>query len=168
MTAQTGKQKELTGRHVLLMVVGFFVVIIAVNAYFITAAVTSFSGEDVKGSYRQGLEYNETIAARNIQNTLGWKVSANILEDFTGDANGPKYIIILAKDKDGRVLEGLSFNSVLRHPTDLKQDRAFTLRPLGNGKYKASLEGLSGSWQLRATADDGKNSFRFEHSFTLP
>ena len=164
MTAPTGKQKGLTGRHVLLMIVGFFAVIIAVNAYFITAAVTSFRGEDVKGSYRQGLEYNETIAAREQQNALGWSFSANVMTD----TSNAQHILILGKDKNGHVLEGLTFEGVLRHPTDLKQDRSITLRSIGKGKYKAALDGLSGSWQLRATAHDGENVFRFEHNFRLP
>ena len=164
MTTQTGKQKGLTGHHVLLMVIAFFAVIISVNAYFITAAVTSFRGEDVKGSYRQGLEYNETIAARDLQNALGWNITANV----TKDVSSAQYILILAKDKSGQILEGLNFESVLRHPTDLNQDRPITLRPMGNGKYKAALDDLSGSWQLRAIADDGENIFRFEYSFKLP
>ena len=164
MTTQIGKPRGLTGRHVLLMVVAFFAVIIAVNAYFITAAVTSFRGEDVKGSYRQGLEYNETIAARDLQKALGWNITANV----TKDISNAQYVLILAKDKSGHILEGLKFDAVLRHPTDLNQDRPINLRPMGNGKYRAALDGLSGSWQLRATAHDGENIFRFEHSFKLP
>lgn len=164
MAGPVAKQKELTGRHVLMIIIAFFGAIIAINAYFITAAVTSFRGEDVKGSYRQGLEYNQTIAARDIQTTLGWKVSANV----AGDSRDIQHIIVFAADKDGRPLDGLSFDSVLRHPTDLKQDQNISLLPVSAGKFKASLEGLSGSWQLRATAHDGTNSFRFEHSFSLP
>lgn len=164
MTTSEKKPKELTGRHVLMMVVAFFAIIVVVNIYFITAAVTSFRGEDVKGSYRQGLEYNQTLAARSEQNALGWKVSANVIADTKDD----EHIIISAVDKQGRSLQNLTFESVLRHPTDLKQDRDVTLKPLGNGRYKASLEGLSGSWQLRATAYDGETAFRFEHGFRIP
>ena len=118
MTTQERPQRELTGRHVLFMVVAFFVVIIAVNTYFITAAVTSFRGEDVKGSYRQGLEYNQTIAARELQYSLGWTITANVTKDA-----GEAYIIVSAVDENGRVLRGLNFDSFLRHPTDLKQDK---------------------------------------------
>ena len=72
---QPKKQRELTGKHVLLMLVAFFGVIIVTNVIFINAAVTSFRGEDVKGSYRQGLEYNETLETRKSEGQLGWSAS---------------------------------------------------------------------------------------------
>jgi len=52
----------------------------SVNALFITKAVSSFTGEDVKKSYLQGLDYNTTIQTRSAQATLGWNVAANVVE----------------------------------------------------------------------------------------
>ena len=164
MAAQNKKPRELTGWHVLIMLIVFFGIIIAVNIYFITAAVSSFRGEDVKGSYRQGLEYNETIAQRETQSELGWNISANV----TSQADGSAYIIIAALDKNSLPLNGLAFEAVLRHPTDLKEDRPIALIPMGEGKYKSALDMNEGSWQLRATAQSGEQAFRFQHSFRLP
>jgi nitrogen fixation protein FixH len=62
----------------------------------------------------------------------------------------------------------LAFEAVLRHPTDLKEDRPIALIPMGEGKYKSALDMNEGSWQLRATAQSGEQAFRFQHSFRLP
>ena len=43
--------RKLTGRAVLLLLVGFFGVIFATNAIFITAAVRTFRGEDEAKPY---------------------------------------------------------------------------------------------------------------------
>ena len=55
---------KLTGRGVLLILAGFFGVIILTNAIFITAAVRTFRGEDEAKPYLQGVEYNRTLVRR--------------------------------------------------------------------------------------------------------
>ena len=47
---------KLTGRGVLLLVAGFFGVIIATNVIFITAALRTFRGEDEAKPYLQGVD----------------------------------------------------------------------------------------------------------------
>jgi nitrogen fixation protein FixH len=154
------KQKELTGRHVLIMLVTFFGILIAVNVYFTVMAVSSFRGEDVKGSYRQGLEYNQTIAAREQQKALGWTVKANLLSDIQSD----KTLIVQFKDSNDISINGLTIEGALRHPTDLQQDKAVTFEPKNDGRYEIDLSGLNGQWQLRATATNGEDTFLFEHT----
>ncbi|WP_371395701.1 FixH family protein [Fretibacter rubidus] len=162
--AEMKKEKQLTGKHVLMMVVGFFALIVGVNAVFIVKAVESFSGEDVKQSYRQGLEYNKTLAARAAQADLGWRVAANIV---LVDSRSHELIIQL-EDKDAAPLNDLSFTAKLRNPIDLSKDHEINFRGYGQGRYKAQIDGLSGQWQLQATAMRGENSFRFEHDVRLP
>lgn len=157
------KQRELTGKHVLIMLVAFFGILIAVNIYFAYAAVTSFRGEDVKGSYRQGLEYNQTIAARAEQKALGWTVKANLLtEDDNENA-----LLVLFNDASENPINGLSIEGILRHPTDLQQDKPITFLPLGYGRYEAAINDVSGQWKLRARAKKGEESFLFEHDIIV-
>jgi len=67
--------KPLTGRGVLTWLVGFFCIVIATNAIFITEAVKTFRGEDEQRPYLQGIAYNQTLAHRAEQGRLGWHAS---------------------------------------------------------------------------------------------
>lgn len=158
MAKQEKKQKELTGRHVLLMVVAFFGVIFAINAYFITAAVTSFRGEDVKGSYRQGLEYNQQLETRRAESQLGWSASYNVINTET---DSPRVIVALKKKSSP--LANLDISGTIRHPTDTKMDKTVSFVETKSGQYEMVEPLPSGQWQLRATATDGADTFNFQH-----
>ena len=147
--------KELTGRHVFFMVLAFFGIIISVNAYFIVMAVQSFSGEDVPRSYRQGLEYNQTIEARKHQSKLGWTITANRLDGR---------ILVNFEDKNGKALTGLGLTAKLRHPTMLSNDHLLNFIETAPGLYEAHIAGIEGNWLLVAEAKTSEHNFRFEHA----
>ncbi|MEE9346837.1 MAG: FixH family protein [Robiginitomaculum sp.] len=164
MTAQSRRKKELTGKHVLVMLVVFFGLIIAVNGYFLYAAVTTFRGEDIKQSYRQGLEYNETIAQRAAGQALGWSATANLIE---GD-NGASQVIIEMKDAAGDPLTGLTLTGRLRHPADTARDKPLIFETLGAGRYMAPALDVTGKWQLNALASKGDTpSFKMQQDIWI-
>ena len=72
---------QVRGWHVLTALLAFFGAIIAVNIAFAVIAVRSFPGEDVRRSYVQGLQYNDTLAERRVQQALGWQASADLRHD---------------------------------------------------------------------------------------
>ncbi len=151
------KTKGLTGRHVLFTLLGFFGVMIAVNAYFVVVAVKSFPGEDVPRSYRQGLEYNTTIAAREAQAQLGWTARVNVISS--------KSLIVEITDKNGKGVDGLSTTGTLRHLVDMGNDMSLNFENTGGGRYVANLDPipehtLSGRWVLNAQAVKGDDSFK--------
>lgn len=158
--ANSSTKKPLTGWHVLWMLVAFFGVTFAVNAFFTVKAVQSFRGEDVKGSYRQGLEYNQTIAARDTQAALGWQAKTNII---AGTA-GAKTLIVKLENKDGMGIADAALSAVLRHPTDLSEDRVLEFSETTPGRYIVPLGGVVGQWDLRAEATRGEARFKFEQS----
>ena len=141
------------------MLLAFFGVMIAVNAYFTFVAVTSFRGEDVPRSYRQGLEYNQTIAARAEQERSGWTASVNTLTD---DAQRLKIVLEL-NDKDSRALPGMIINAKLRHPVDTDFDRLLNFTDGGNGRYIAYSKPIIGHWTLEANARQGDFVFSVRH-----
>lgn len=157
MKAKT--ERELTGRHVLIMLIGFFGIILAINVYFAFAAVKTFRGEDVPRSYRQGLEYNQTIAARATQNKMGWRVRYNTVSLGEGQSD----LIIAISDKNGVPISGLSLSGILRHPTDTKRDLAVNLTEEKSGKYKSTLVIPNGQWTLMAAARNAQQSFDFQY-----
>jgi nitrogen fixation protein FixH len=157
------KQKELTGRHVLLMLLAFFGVMLAVNAYFTVAAVKTFRGEDVKRSYRQGLDYNQTLQQRAQQSELGWTVAANtnVIADDRIE------ILLSFNNQDSRGIGNLKITGGLSHRVDSRFDKQVTFRPVGGGRYKAVTEGLEGPYILKAVANKDDTAFRFEHAFDV-
>jgi len=157
MPEQT-KLKELTGRHVLFILLAFFGVMLSVNIYFTVMAVKSFSGEDVPRSYRQGLEYNQTIEARNRQDALGWTVTANAANDR---------VLVQIHDRQGNAVSGLDLDGKLRHPATLSNDQTLNFQEIEPGLYEAAIMGLAGKWSLVAVATQNDDSFRFEHELWL-
>ena len=73
---QRGKTSgEFTGRHMLVIMLAFFGVIIAVNLTMASFANSSWSGLVVKNSYVASQEFNEKAAAGRAQAALGWSAT---------------------------------------------------------------------------------------------
>ncbi len=96
----TNEKTGVRGVHVLWMLLGFFAMIIAVNAVFITMAVRSHPGEQVKNSYVLGLEYNRELGRHDAQRALGWTLQAGLADD------GVTFLVEL-RDAAGGALSGM-------------------------------------------------------------
>jgi nitrogen fixation protein FixH len=140
---------RLKGWHVLASLLGFFGVITAANAIFITYAIRSFPGQQVEKSYLQGLRFNEEIAARERQTALGW--SARVVEARTDGAVAMFEIVIVAGD--GTALSGLQVSGELRRPASDREDQVLVFSDLGDGRYRVETSGLAaGAYDLSARA----------------
>jgi len=152
--AETGG--KLTGRHVLLMLLGFFGVLFAVNAVFVIAAVRSFPGETVSGAYSQGLAYNERLDARAAQRALGWRAELGLVERA-----GSPHVMARLFDAQGQGLDQLDVTVTLRPAAGRAADRSLALENRGRGDYLQSLDGLkSGVWEARLEARDPRDKTR--------
>lgn len=146
MTTQTFK---LTGRHVLAIVAGFFLTVIAANAIFITLAVKSFPGEQEKKSYLQGLAYNDRIEARAAQDALGWtaEIAGARLED------GAAEIDLFFTSSSATPISTLKVSGVIGRPADDGDDHSLEFLAVEPGRYRAVVDGMEpGAWRLAATA----------------
>ncbi len=157
MTVSQKPQKEITGRHVLIAVILFFGLIISVNAYFITAAVKSFRGEDVKGSYRQGLDYDQRISERAQERALGWVVRGNVIN---GDVSN---LLFSLSDETGTPVRNLFVKGRLRHPTDRALDLPLTFEESSAGIYQADFTVKNGQWRFVGEAQKGDQKLSFEY-----
>jgi len=138
--------KELKGWHVLLIMLGFFGVMFAVNGVFLYHAITSFPGEDVKKSYVQGLNYNDTLAARAAQAELGWSAEAG-LQDET--------LVFRLRDAEGAALSNYVVIGEIRRTATQDADQAIIYSARPNGEYVADASGLApGQWSLRINVLD--------------
>jgi nitrogen fixation protein FixH len=150
MTVSAPPRFVLRGYHVLLLLLTFFGAVIAVDVGFAVIAVRSFPGEDVRRSYLQGLNYNDTLADRRAQAALGWRATA-VLSGAPGEA----LLLVGLSDKDGAPLSSPTVTGDLRRPADARFDRALTFTRQGDGRYAARVGALeSGRWHLRARAAD--------------
>ncbi len=152
--------RQLRGWHVLLIMLGFFGVIFAVNGVFLYHAISSFPGEDVKKSYVQGLNYNQTLAARAAQAELGWRAEAGLQDDT---------IIFRLHDAEAHPLSDYTVIGELRRRATNDADQILTFRAAPNGEYFAPSGALDrGEWDVRISVlDRGGEAVLFNVDKTL-
>lgn len=137
-------QRELTGKHVLLITLAAFGVIIAVNITMAVKAVGTFPGLEVKNSYIASQGFDRERAA---QTALGW----------TADAHYDGSTLTLAiMQQDGTPARVKNLDVTIGRPTHTRSDQKpeFIYR---EGAFHAPLALSAGVWNIHviATAPDG-------------
>ncbi len=151
MTQSGGKPKPITGRHFLIGIVVFFLVIFVANGFLLYFALTSWSGVEAASSYEAGPGFNKEVGAARTQAALRWQV------DATADraADGTTTIRLIAKDASAVALRGLDFAGRLSRPIKRADDRSFKLAETGAGVYTTTIDGVAaGQWDLIVEAHD--------------
>ena len=144
----------ITGKHVLLGMLGLFGIVIAVNLVFVTLAVGTFTGVTTAKPYQEGLAYNQVLAARDAQRDLGWRGEVS---SAAADA-GRERIGVTLSDAAGRPLTGLRLDGGLRRPTHAGIDQPLAWREAAPGSYQADVAlPERGTWDLAVSANDGRN-----------
>lgn len=156
----------LTGRKVLAMVVAFFGVIMFLNfGILLPQAISTFRGLETDSAYRASQAFNATLAQADAQAERGWRVEASLGRE----ADGTAFAQIVARDRDGAPLDGLTGEAVLARPADRSMDRAGTVEEWGAGVYAARFEAPPmGQWDLVITlARDGERLFHSRNRLVL-
>jgi nitrogen fixation protein FixH len=143
--------KPLTGRSVLIWLGGFFGLIIATNAIFITEAVKTFRGEDEQKPYLQGVEYNHALALRAEQAQLGWRASI----DARRLPEGRMQILVALHHRNGAPETGARLAGELRHPADENRDQPLRFAQISSGLYAATVKAPSGNWDVLVSNTQG-------------
>lgn len=156
--------RTLTGRDVLLCLAGFFGLIFATNAIFITEAVRTFRGEDEQLPYLQGVTYNQTLEHRAEQAKLGWR--ASIAAQRT--AAGKVMVTVQLNQHDGAPENRASLAGELRHPADENRDRVLRFLQITPGLYRAELAGVApGNWDV-LVSNKGHDPFHASRRLWVP
>lgn len=147
MRAKSDRPREFTGRHMLFLMIAFFMVILTANLTMAVFANSSWSGLVVKNSYVASQHFNERAAEGRARAALGWSAALSIADDRFSwrltDASGSPVRI------DGAT-------AVLRRPVAADEDHALTLASAGDGTYAAQLHGLAdGVWIVEVDAEAG-------------
>src|SRR5262245_2116572 len=138
------KKRELTGKHVLFCLLGFFGLVFAVNAVLVKAATSTFGGVETLSSYKAGLMFKQDIAAAEQQNALHWQVDGKVARNGGGTA----VLDISARDAKGSPLTGLAAQARLAHPADERLDHVVRLDRIGTGQFHGEAPAQPGQWEL--------------------
>lgn len=137
-------KRELTGRHVLVMTICAFGVIIAVNLLMAFKAIGTFPGLEVRNSYVASQQFDRDRAA---QQALGWTAQAAYHDQMLT-------LEILDMQGDHPMIRSLS--ATIGRPTHIRDDQELALTHEG-GVFSAPLDLAPGAWiiHLNAIAADG-------------
>ena len=139
-----GRQpRQVTGRMVLGWMVGFFAVIIGVNAFMAYEALSTFGGVDTDSSYRAGQVFGHEVAMAKAQDAQHWQVEAKVAPS-AGDA----ILDIVARDASGAPLAGLTATALFARPTDRHLDREVAVTEETLGHFRGNAEIPAGQWDL--------------------
>lgn len=142
------KEREITGRHVLIGLIVFFGVILAANAAFLYTALSTYSGVVSDEPYRKGLAYNQRIEADKEQQSLGW--SGEITLAGSGNA-----LDIVVADSKGNPISRLGFEGRIGRPSTAAMDIALEVKETAPGRYEAAFATLeAGTWQVDLAAKE--------------
>ena len=153
--ASAGWLGELTGRRVLALLLGFFLLIFAVNGVFVYFSLTSHPGTTARDSYREGLEYNRVLERAERQRALGWRARI-VAEGGT--------VRLRLQDAAGAAVTGLAGKVRVGRPASNSEDRVANSVEIAPGVYQVGGPPFApGRWTVVFEMRDGAGrSFRAE------
>jgi nitrogen fixation protein FixH len=139
---------QFTGRHMLIIMILFFGVIIGVNVLMAVVANRSWTGLVVKNSYVASQNFNKELDAARRVAALGWTTQ------FELDAG---HAVARLADESGP-LTGLNVTLKIARPTNENEDRTVVLKETAAGDYRTPIALGPGVWSadLTVTAEGGE------------
>ncbi|WP_127079466.1 FixH family protein [Rhodomicrobium lacus] len=144
-TATTGERGGLKGKHVLLILLGFFGVMSSVNAVFVYMAISTKPGEATGASYEAGLRYNQTLAEAKAQAALGWHHKLEL--------RGERLLVTMT-DASGAPVAGLAISGHVERPASSEKSHGASFKEIDAGLYEADIKHVdTGKWILAFDAE---------------
>ena len=126
-----------TGKHMALVFIGGFGVVIAVNLVMASFAVGSFHGTVVDNSYVASQNYNRWLDKAEASRALGWQVVAE-------------------RRADGRVVletiavpAGAAITAEAERPLGQRETASLAFADQGGGRWISDKAVAEGRWRLR-------------------
>ena len=133
-------QKEFTGRHMLLITLAFFGVVIGVNVLMAISASRTWTGLVVANSYVASQEFQVKSDAAHRQNEAGWTMDVAY-------ENGRLFVQIADGDGELKLQEVEAF---VRRPVGGHDDATVPLSPGAKG-YEGAINLAPGVWDVTVT-----------------
>lgn len=147
MTQIRRTARPFTGKHITLILVGFFGVVIAVNVLMARLATSTFGGVVVENSYVASQHFNGWLKEASAEQALGWK------GEVSRDAQGRAAIVL--RDSNGKAITAAKVTAIAEHPLGRRPETNLVLHEVAPGTYAAPL--ATGRWRLRVKVEaEGK------------
>jgi nitrogen fixation protein FixH len=158
------RQRGITGRHVLAIVVSFFAAVVAVNGAMVCLALDSHPGLTSRDAYREGLAHNRALEARQEQLALGWRATVDVAE-----AGAVKTVVARFRDRHGAPVTGLGVAAEWTRPVASGNDSRAEMTETEPGTYRADTPlPLPGKWRLEVvTRSESGTPWRMERELWL-
>ncbi len=137
MTSKVDTGKPFTGRHMIIVMVAFFSVIIGVNFLMAYYANSTWSGLVVPNSYVASQEFNKTVATVKEQDARGWK-------DSMAASSGK--ITFAIKDASGAAVTLSSVKMIFRRPVTDTADMTIEFSAGADAVWQATHPLADGVW----------------------
>ncbi len=128
--------KPFTGRHMAVIMVGFFGVVVGVNFFMAHLASSTFTGVVVENGYVASQHFNGWLDEAKAEEKLGWRATAR------RDADGRVGVALLG------VPAGAAVTGEAWHPLGGAPDRVLHFR-LGNDGIRSDEAIPAGRWRIR-------------------
>lgn len=138
------KPREVTGRTVLIWLVGFFGLVFLINGIMAKAAISTFGGVRTPSSYKAGQNFEHEVALARAQDALHWKVDGKLNLGRAGAA----MLDMSVRDAEGQPVGGLTAEARLWHPADSRRDHVIPMRKTGPGAFHGEAQAQPGRWEL--------------------
>ena len=158
MSQARATKGEFTGKHMALLAVSFFGVIISVNIGMAVLSATSWTGLVVENSYVASQEFEEKRIAHDKQLAAGWQSS------FTYEAGIAQLSV---KDGAGKPVDLGPVSLLINRPVGGHDDANLTPARGADGSYSAPVALGDGVWEAMATANTSTGPFELHVRFKV-
>ncbi|WP_262695705.1 FixH family protein [Kordiimonas aquimaris] len=120
--------------------VAFFVVLAILDGVFVYIASSTHTGVVTENAYNEGLRYNQTIAAAEAQDRLGWGANVSYESDTLS--------VALVDDND-TAIQGAVVEALFVRPTQDGGDFRISVAEQSPGIYEKPVSVPMGQWDVR-------------------
>lgn len=149
---------QFTGRHMAIIMVAFFSVVIGVNFVMARSAIQTFGGTVVENSYVASQQFNGWLRDADSQDRLGWRARAS--------AEPGNRIAVALASPAGHVGHA-TVTVEAEHPLGLLKSQHLVLTEERPGLYATVHRLPAGRWRLRIVAHASGGDARFVQDIRL-
>lgn len=151
--------REFTGRHMLILIVSFFSVVIGVNITLAVFSNTTWTGLVVQNSYVASQEFQVKRDRARFQDSLGWKGV------FTYADGKARFVI---QDGALALVNADGVHLLLHRPVGGHDDKVIDMTKALDGAFVADVVLDTGVWDAQILADQtSEGPFEHQHRFTV-
>lgn len=146
--------RTFTGRHMTMILVAFFGVVIAVNLVMARAAIGTFGGTVVDNSYVASQNYNDWLAQGRAQRALGWNAA------LSRDAGG--FLLVTLTASGTALTDASAVTATVRPPLGRAEVQTVRFIALDEGRYRSDQPIGTGRQDVKLTVVRGTDSALFD------